>query len=208
MSFDILHCRKHANHGERYKDVMFRLFALWSGATKLHDFSLTWSTLKLFRRINWIIRKIGTMGNLYTYDEKAAYEQRYHSGRKHTSYSSSNSSSSFDNEKWDYCNPNPPAYTYPFYNTSEEKPLPPLPGNGYGNRRVRFMVEKPLPPLWVVNWAGNIEVWGLMVVYRPKKRSSSRETEDAWWANGGQGVYESDEEDYDIEDEDKEKDES
>jgi hypothetical protein len=47
-----------------------------------------------------------------------------------------------------------------------------------------------------------------MVVYRPKKRCSSREAEDAWWANGGQGVYESDGEDYDIEDEDKEKDES
>lgn len=89
------------------------------------------------------------MGNLYTYDEKAAYEQRYHSQQsKHTSYSSSNSSSSScDNAKCDDCNTNPPAYTYTFYNTIEGKPLPPLPENGDGDRRVRFMVEKPLPPL-------------------------------------------------------------
>jgi len=127
------------------------------------------------------------MANIYAYDEKAAYEQRYHSRQnRHTSYSSSNSSSSCDNEKCDECNPSPPAYTYSCYKTTEEKPLPALPENADGNRTVRFMVEKPLPPL-------------------PKKRSSSREAEDAWWASGGQGVYESDEEDYDIEDGDKEK---
>jgi hypothetical protein len=89
------------------------------------------------------------MGNLYAYDEKAAYEQRYHSKQsKHTSYpSSSSSSSSCDNEKCDDCNINAPAYTYTFYNTIEEKPLPPPLDNGDGDRRVRFMVEEPLPSL-------------------------------------------------------------
>jgi len=65
--------------------------------------------------------------------------------------------------------------------------LPPLPDNDDGDRKVRFIVEKPLPPL-------------------PKNKRSSREAEDAWWANGGQGLFESDEEEEDdqIEDEEKE----
>lgn len=88
----------------------------------------------------------------YTYDEKAAYEQRCQRRRskhnKHHSYDSkssfSSSASSFDEEKYD--EENPPRYAHAFYNTIDDKPLPPLPVSQ--TRRVRFvMLNKPLPPL-------------------------------------------------------------
>lgn len=81
------------------------------------------------------------MTNTYSYDEKAAYEQRYHSRHNRSSYSSSNSSH-HDDEKG-----TPPRYSYVFYNTIEEKPLPALPIEEDKERKVRFMVEKPLPEL-------------------------------------------------------------
>lgn len=86
-----------------------------------------------------------------SYDEKSAYEQRYASSKhsKHNSYDSNNSYTSYDRSQASssdkYNEDNPPAYTHLFYNTLEDKPLPPLPG--CEGRRVRFMVEKPLPPL-------------------------------------------------------------
>jgi hypothetical protein len=89
------------------------------------------------------------MRNIYNYDEKAAYEQRYHSRSRHnkqTSCSSSNSSSSFNKQCGDFDH-NSPAYSYVFYNTIEDKPLPQLPREGESRSKVRFIVEKPLPPL-------------------------------------------------------------
>ena len=80
------------------------------------------------------------------YNEKAAYEQHCRSRRGHSKSSSttsnvSTSSSSSDlNEK-----PNPPAYASIFYNSINEKPLPRIPTSS--ERRVRFAIEKPLPPL-------------------------------------------------------------
>ncbi len=53
---------------------------------------------------------------------------------------STSSSSSDLGEK-----PDPPAYASIFYNSINEKPLPRVPASS--ERRVRFAVEKPLPPL-------------------------------------------------------------
>merc|ERR1719355_296124 len=72
-----------------------------------------------------------------------------------SSASSSSTSNKYDSEA-------PPPYTYIFYNSIGEKPLPPLPSSaaeyewrgssvedreGENARKVRFVLEKPLPPL-------------------------------------------------------------
>ncbi|KAG4415610.1 hypothetical protein IFR04_011279, partial [Cadophora malorum] len=153
-----------------------------------------------------------------TYDEKAAYEQRYHShshplranpnsySHSHsrntsststTSTSSSSSSNRYDSEA-------PPPYTYIFYNSIGEKPLPPLPASaadyqwrgssvedreGENARRVRFVLEKPLPPL-PVEELGCEGVshgeGGVQNQDRKRRRSSASERsarmgECAWW---------------------------
>lgn len=109
----------------------------------------------------------------YAYDEKAAYEQRCQrrqsNHNKHNSYDSkssfSSSASSLDDEKYD--NENPPRYVHSFYNTIDDKPLPPLPGSQ--TRRVRFvMVDKPLPPL--------------PAEHHKRERANSSEGEHAWWS--------------------------
>jgi hypothetical protein len=135
------------------------------------------------------------MSNVYAYDEKAAYDERYRFRHtKTTSYSSNSSTSSSNScndEKCNDCNANNTRpHSYPA--------VPHL----RGERRVRFMVEKPLPPGWVTNW--NWEVAqkrgksgaGFGGREAKDKKRSRKEREDAWWANGGQGLvpYDSDDE--------------
>jgi hypothetical protein len=140
------------------------------------------------------------MGNIYTYDEKAAYDQRYrYRHSKHTSYSSNSSnasSNSCNDEKCDDCNPNARPFSYPYHNTADGKRVP-----ADGEKKVRFMVEKPLPPGWVMNWNWEVErKRGTDISGRPQDRKRvRREKEEEWWANGGQGLvpYDSDEEDDD-----------
>ncbi|KUJ19246.1 uncharacterized protein LY89DRAFT_486552 [Mollisia scopiformis] len=97
---------------------------------------------------------------------------------KHSSYSSTNTStlslalSSYP-EKYDESDP--PPYTYVFYNTIDDKPLPPLPTSGKRERKVRFVAEKPLPPL---PQGSDAEA---QLRRRPKKQGSG-EGEYAWWA--------------------------
>jgi len=78
------------------------------------------------------------MSSYTTFDEKANYEQRCH--RRNRPSISSGSTHSSLSEKDD--NP-PPYYARTFYNSTADKPLPPLPVQ---KRRVRFAV-RPLPPL-------------------------------------------------------------
>lgn len=72
----------------------------------------------------------------------------------------------------------PPPYTHVFYNTINDKPLPPLPESSRKReRKVRFVAEKPLPPL-----PGNGQGEGRDAgVERRVKRQSSVEGEYAWW---------------------------
>jgi hypothetical protein len=81
-----------------------------------------------------------------------------------------------------------------------------------GEKKVGFMVEKPLRPEWVLNWNWEVErKRGTDVSGRLQDRKRARrEKEEEWWANGGQGLipYDSDEEGNDDDDADKEKDES
>jgi hypothetical protein len=86
--------------------------------------------------------------------EKMAYEQRnarrhqernsYDSKASSNSGISNTSSDGQVNEK-----DSPPAYASIFYNRVDDKPLPPLPASSSSpsSRRVRFVTEKPLPPL-------------------------------------------------------------
>jgi hypothetical protein len=66
-------------------------------------------------------------------------------------------------------------------------------------KRVRFMVEKPLPPGWVMNWNWEVErkVGSGNERKSQDRRKTRREKEEEWWRNGGQGLvpYDSDEED-------------
>ncbi|CZR61424.1 uncharacterized protein PAC_11320 [Phialocephala subalpina] len=98
---------------------------------------------------------------------------------KHSSYSSTSSTntstlslalSSYP-EKYDESDP--PPYTHIFYNTIDDKPLPPLPESWRRReRKVRFVTEKPLPPLP----AGRDGP-----ARRRPERKGSREGEYAWW---------------------------
>jgi hypothetical protein len=148
------------------------------------------------------------MANIYTYDEKAAYDQRYRFRQTNTTSYSSNSSStsstSCNDEKCDECNPNSRPHSCPA--------VPHL----HGERRVRFVVEKPLPPGWVANWNWDVAQKrgqsgaGFDERESKDKKRARQERVDAWWANGGQGLvpYDSDEEEDDDEDAEKEKEES
>lgn len=97
---------------------------------------------------------------------------------RNTSYSSTSSTnastlslalSSYP-EKYDESDP--PPYTYIFYNTIDDKPLPPLP-TALRERRVRFVTEKPLPPL-PGSVEGDKERYG-------RRRMRSEDGEYAWW---------------------------
>ena len=111
----------------------------------------------------------------HKYDEKAAYERR----RTHLGHASWDSKASNESatstlflsekcQKWDRSDA-PPPYAHVFYNTLNDKPLPPLPRV----RRVLFAAEKPLPPL-----PRNEEEDG------GEERLDRRDGENAWWAKG------------------------
>jgi hypothetical protein len=99
----------------------------------------------------------------YDYDEKAAYERRRSRNSSRESYDSKASTTSSEKDT------PPPPYAYTFYNKVSDKPLPPLPRGR--ERRVRFLMDKPLPakPLPALP-------------QDQQKRSSSCEGEYAWWA--------------------------
>ncbi|PMD40510.1 hypothetical protein L207DRAFT_511988 [Hyaloscypha variabilis F] len=151
------------------------------------------------------------MANIYTYDEKAAYEQRYRHRRAETYPYSSNSSNASSNtcndEKCNDCNANTRPYSYP----ADAQPSPCL--SRAGERRVRFMVEKPLAPGWVADWNWDVAqkqgATGLRQRRQQDRRREKRERIDAWWANGGQGLVPEDSDDEDGNDDDnREKEES
>ncbi|KAE8454364.1 hypothetical protein EG329_005289 [Mollisiaceae sp. DMI_Dod_QoI] len=104
----------------------------------------------------------------------------------HSRYSSYSSTSSTNTsalslalssypEKYDEADP--PPYTYVFYNTIDDKPLPPLPSSRDKERKVRFMTEKPLPPL-PCSQTDNEEG---REARRIPRRQSSMDGEYAWW---------------------------
>ena len=63
------------------------------------------------------------------------------------------------------------------------------------------MVEKPLPPGWVMSWNWEVERKGGRGHERKSqdRRKTRREKEEEWWRNGGQGLvpYDSDKEEDD-----------
>ncbi|KAF4632073.1 hypothetical protein G7Y89_g6057 [Cudoniella acicularis] len=118
------------------------------------------------------------------FDEKQDYEHRrqcrHRKNRLSTTTSSkapstTSSSCSFISEKSSLYNDHnaPPRYSYAFYNTLEDKPLPALPKEA---KHVRFVLQKPLPPLPCEERGG--EGKG----QRKRMRSNSEEGEYAWWA--------------------------
>jgi hypothetical protein len=146
------------------------------------------------------------MGNIDNYDEKAAYNQRSHSQHsKSTSYSpisSSASSNSCTDDKHDYNKLDACPCSHPYQKIADAK-------QRESGQRVKFMVEKPLPPGWVMNWNWDVErkMGSGNEMKSQDRRKSTREKEDEWWRNGGQGLvpYDSDDEDDDDEDLNKEK---
>jgi hypothetical protein len=143
------------------------------------------------------------MEKVYTYDEKADYDQRYRYRQNKHAYSSpdsSNSSStSCNDENCEDCNSNTRPYSYPVQNTADGKRSSCI--HGERERKVRFMVEQPLAPGWVANWNWDVaqKRGTRKSERRQEKERERREKEDAWWANGGQGLVpdDSDEEDED-----------
>ncbi|TAQ87583.1 hypothetical protein B7494_g4081 [Chlorociboria aeruginascens] len=80
------------------------------------------------------------------FSPRAARQPLHSRNTSSTSIVSSRSTNSNSNKK-DY-DDEPPPYAYVFYNSLEEKPLPPLPGvRGRGGSSIGQSVQKPLPPL-------------------------------------------------------------
>ena len=102
-----------------------------------------------------------------SFDEKSDYQERCH--RRHRASSDSKwsykSTSSLSSEK-SYDNLPPYTYSHVFYNSTADKPLPPLPLQG--TRRVRFAEEKSLPSV---------------PEGRQYRASSDSSTESAWSAS-------------------------
>jgi hypothetical protein len=145
------------------------------------------------------------MGNIDPYDEKVTYDQRYRSQHsKSTSFSSNSSnasSNSCSDEKFVFCTVNAHPYSSPFQHAANGR-------RSEGAKGVRFMVEKPLPPGWVMNWNWEVERKGGSGNEEKKedRKRTRREKEEEWWRSGGQGLvpYDSDEEDDDDGDEQRE----
>jgi hypothetical protein len=141
------------------------------------------------------------MEKIDTYNEKAAYDQRYrYQHSKSTSYSSTSSSTSSNSstdDKHDYYKLDARPCAYPYQNGADAK-------QRESGKRVRFMVEKPLPPGWVMNWNWEVERKGGSgnTGKSQNRKKTRREKEEEWWRNGGQGLvpYDSYEEDGDEED--------
>jgi hypothetical protein len=104
----------------------------------------------------------------------------------HSSISSTTSTLSSPPSPKKYDESSPPPYSYIFYNSIDDKPLPPLPTslsipnslsmNSYTKEhKVRFAEEKPLPPLPPCDIDEN-ENEG-----RTLKRMGSGNGEYAWW---------------------------
>lgn len=141
---------------------------------------------------------VANMGKFDNYDEKAAYDQRYFHRYQHsksTSYSSTSSSTSSNlctDDKHDYCKLDSLPHSYSYQDTADAK-------QGEDWKRVRFMVEKPLPPGWVMNWSWEVErkMGSGNERKSQNRRKTRREKEEEWWRKGGQGLvpYDNDEED-------------
>jgi hypothetical protein len=111
------------------------------------------------------------MGNIDNYDEKAAYNQRSHSQHsKSTSYSSISSSASSNSctgDKHNYYKLDACPCSHPYQKIADAK-------QRESGKRVRFMVEKPLPPGWVMNWNLEVERKGGVVMRGSHKIGGKR----------------------------------
>ncbi|CZT51623.1 uncharacterized protein RSE6_12791 [Rhynchosporium secalis] len=127
-----------------------------------------------------------------SYDERAAYERRYRSGNhsRHSSSSSSISTSSDTSVSYNHNSVAPPRYSYTDYASVDQKPLPLLPASrcnrseSGGERRVTFVVQKPLPPLPLkMRQDGGVRDYASQGRSRSSSSASEKSAmgECAWW---------------------------